>query len=199
MEYKGKMMEKEGQIPKNTLKNLPARSARWFITLKKNYFSERGGKLFFWNIYTPGRALIYKLEINSSPKGNWRSKGGGKLYIRDFFCPPLDYDLPPPQGGGKLEVRGGQKKISAPFGCHWDFAPPYQNLLVRAWIFIFIHLNLYSKVIECLSVFVCFCELLYQLSWKRSLISSAYTMDHLVQTLSNIKKYQILEYRLNNF
>ena len=67
-------MEKEGQIPKNTLKNLPARSARRYITLNKiagaRNFSERGGKGFFWNIYTPGRALIYKLEINSSPKGN---------------------------------------------------------------------------------------------------------------------------------
>ena len=81
MEYKGKMMEKEGQILKNTLKNLPARSARRFITLKKSparfvrrgkklFLREGGGKLFFWNVYTPGRALIYKLEINSSPKGN---------------------------------------------------------------------------------------------------------------------------------
>ena len=78
MEYKGKMMEKEGQIPKNTLKNLPARSARRFITLNKiagalrapgkKIISQRGGGIL--NIYTPGRVLIYKLEINSSPKGN---------------------------------------------------------------------------------------------------------------------------------
>ena len=63
MEYKGKMMEKEGQIPKNTLKNLPARSARRFITLKKSpaRFARRGKKLFlreggkndFFGIYIP--------------------------------------------------------------------------------------------------------------------------------------------------
>ena len=63
MEYKGKMMEKEGQIPKNTLKNLPARSARRFITLNKiagalrapgnKIISQRGGGNDFFGIYIP--------------------------------------------------------------------------------------------------------------------------------------------------
>ena len=49
MEYKGKMMEKEGQIPKNTLKNLPARSAR----RGKKLFLREGGENDFFGIYIP--------------------------------------------------------------------------------------------------------------------------------------------------
>ena len=69
MEYKGKMMEKEGQIPKNTLKNLPAHSARQFITLKKSparfarrgkkMISERGGgeKMIFLEYIYPWKSI----------------------------------------------------------------------------------------------------------------------------------------------
>ena len=53
MEYKGKMMEKEGQIPKNTLKNLVYYLQKFARRGKKLFLREGGGEMIFFGIYIP--------------------------------------------------------------------------------------------------------------------------------------------------